>query len=84
VSQKEFLIVLAHASSCLSCRYKLLGDPGSVLRGRALTEEEREKLSHLSDQDFVTTELLARGAGTTPDELRAYADHAVVRLRHFQ
>ncbi len=84
MSQKEVLIVLAHAMSCPSCRNKLLGNPAAVLRGRALTEEERERLAQLGDQDFLTPELLARGAGTTADDLRAYADHAVVRLRHFQ
>ncbi len=84
MSQKEVLIVLAHALSCSSCRSKLLDDPAAVLRGRALTEEERETLSHLTGGDFLTTELLARGSGTTTDDLRAYSDHAVVRLRHFQ
>ncbi len=83
MSQKEVLIVLAHALSCPACRSRLLDEPQVVLRGRALTESEREGLGTLSEKDFLTTELLARGSGTTADDLRAYADHAVVRLRHF-
>jgi hypothetical protein len=84
VSQREVLIVLAHAMNCMNCRDRLLREPSAVLRGRALTEEEREILSNLSDQDFQTAELLARGTGTTADNVRSYVDHAVVRLRHFQ
>ena len=83
MSQKEYLIVLAHALSCVPCRSRLLAEPASILRGRSLTDDEKESLSNLSDKDFATTELLARGAGARVDDLRAYADHAVVRLRHF-
>ncbi len=83
MSQKEVLIVLAHALSCSACRSKLLDEPQAVLRSRSLTEAEREGLGKLTEKDFLTTELLARGSGATADDLRAYADHAVVRLRHF-
>ncbi len=83
MSQKEFLIVLAHAMSCSACRSRLLAEPATIFRGRSLTDDEKETLRHLSDEDFTTTELLARGSGARTDDLRAYADHAVVRLRHF-
>ncbi len=83
MSQKEVLIVLAHALSCPMCRSKMLDQPEVVFRGRALTEQEREELGKLTEKDFLTAELLARGSGTRADDLRAYADHAVVRLRHF-
>ncbi len=83
MSQKEYLIVLAHAMSCTACRSRLLAEPASIFRGRSLTDDEKESLSNLSDKDFTTTELLARGSGARADDLRAYADHAVVRLRHF-
>ena len=83
MSQKEFLIVLAHAMGCSACRSRLLAEPTAIFRGRSLTEGEKEALSHLADTDFTTTELLARGSGARSDDLRAYADHAVVRLRHF-
>ena len=83
MSQKEVFIVLAHAMSCSACRSRLLEEPQSVLRSRALTDAEKESISKLTEKDFLTTELLARGSGTSTNDLRAYADHAVVRLRHF-
>jgi hypothetical protein len=83
MSQKEVFIVLAHALSCSACRSRLLEQPQSVLRGRALTDAEKETISRLTEKDFVTTELLAHGSGTSASDLRAFADHAVVRLRHF-
>ncbi|HEX9115915.1 MAG TPA: hypothetical protein VGA61_07600 [Anaerolineae bacterium] len=83
MSQREVLIVLAHALSCSMCRSRLLEKPTAVLRGRALTEAERECLSKLTDKDFVSAELLAGSTGTTSADLHAYTDHAVVRLRHF-
>ncbi len=83
MSQKEYLIVLAHAMSCTACRGRLLAEPAAIFRGRSLTDDEKESQSNLSDKDFTTTELLARGSGARVDDLRAYADHAVVRLRHF-
>jgi hypothetical protein len=83
MSQREVLIVLAHALSCPTCRSRLLETPQAVLRGRALTEDEKANLIKLTDKDFVTTELLARSSGTTSSDLQSYTDHAVVRLRHF-
>jgi hypothetical protein len=83
MSQREVLIVLAHALSCPACRSRLLETPQAVLRGRALTDEEKASLSKLEAKDFVTAELLARSSGTTSADLQSYTDHAVVRLRHF-
>ncbi len=83
MSQREVCIVLAHALSCPSCRSRLLEQPQSVLRSRALTEAEKETISRLTEKDFLSTELLAHGSGTAANDLRAFADHAVVRLRHF-
>lgn len=83
MSQREVLITLAHALSCPACRSRMLDNPQSVFRGRALTESEKEALTKLTSKDFVTAELLARVSGISADELRAYTDHAVVRLRHF-
>ncbi len=83
MSQREVLIVLAHAFSCIPGRDRLLATPQAVLRGRALTDEEKDNLSKLTEKDFTTAELLARGSGMTTADLRSYADHAVVRLRHF-
>ncbi len=82
MSQREFLIVLAHAHVCSACRGKLLADPGPALAIRPLTETERERLSGLKDEDFITPDALARAAGISPTDLNAYQDEAVVRLRH--
>ncbi len=83
MSQREVLIVLAHALGCTACRQRLLDQPNSVLRGRALSAEEKEGLARLKAGDFVTTELLARAAGVRVDDLVEYRDHPVARLRHF-
>jgi hypothetical protein len=83
MSQREVLIVLAHAMSCSTCRERLLEKPDSVFLGRALSGDEKQGLSRLKSGDFVTAELLARAAGVQSDELQAYRDHPVARLRHF-
>lgn len=82
MSQREVLIVLAHAHGCAACRDRLLNDPASVLRGRALSETERETLTNLKSDDFLTPDLLSRAAGVTPGQLEEYRDHPVARLRH--
>ncbi len=84
MSQREMLIVLAHALSCSACRNRLLGNPSGVFIGRSLTADEKEKLSKLTESDFATAELLARGTGTSTEDIRSYTDHPVARLRHFQ
>jgi hypothetical protein len=83
MSQREVLIVLAHALSCSTCRERMFEKPDAVFRGRALSSEEKESLSKLSSGDFVTAQLLARAMGIRVDELQAYSDHPVARLRHF-
>jgi hypothetical protein len=83
MSHREVMIVLSHALACSPCRERLLTKPNSVFSGRALTAEEKEALAKLQAGDFVTTELLARAAGTSTDELSSYRDHPVARLRHF-
>jgi len=83
VSQREVLIVLAHARQCEPCRRRLLSTPASVLAGRALTAEEKGALSQLSSDMFIDAERLATTAGCSAQEIEEYRDHPVVRLRHF-
>jgi hypothetical protein len=75
MSQREFMIVLAHMGNCGMCRSRLLNDPAAVFTGRSLTESEREILSGLKFEDFLTPDSLARAAHVMRDE-------PVVRLRH--
>lgn len=82
MSQREFMIVLAHAGNCGMCRARLLGDAPSVFNGRSLTEGEREILAGLKYEDFLTPESLARAASVTRDELERFSGEPVVRLRH--
>ena len=82
MSQREMLLVLAHAHGCTACRERLLRDPAAALRGHALSEAEKDVLARLSFDDFITPDLLARAAGTTLTELDAYRDQPVARLRH--
>jgi len=83
MSQRELLIVIAHANQCDMCRSQLLTEPDRVFSGRALTEDERETLKKLSRDDFVTPDLLAKAAGLTSEVLVSYQDNPIVRLRHF-
>ena len=83
MSQREVLIMLAHTQWCAPCRQKLLNDPAAVFIGRALSSTEKETLAKLTADDFNTPASLARAMGATLDELDAYADHPVARLRHF-
>jgi hypothetical protein len=83
MSHREVLIMLAHALDCGACRERLLREPAKVFSGRPLTADEKDALTHLTSQDFVTEMVLARKAGTTVEELHGYRDHPVSRLRHF-
>lgn len=82
MSQREFLIVLAHTGNCGMCRARMLGDASSVFSGRSLSESEREILSGLKYEDFLTPDSLARAAHVTRDELERFSGEPVVRLRH--
>ena len=83
MSAREALIILAHAQLCERCREHLLSNPDAVFRGRAVTDEEKARLSELRPADFVTAERLAEASGYGLDELNQYYDHPVARLRHF-
>jgi hypothetical protein len=76
------MIVLAHAGNCGMCRSRLLNDPAAVFAGRALNDHEKELLSGLEFEDFLTPESLARAASVTRDELEHFSGEPVVRLRH--
>ncbi len=83
MSQREFLLVLAHAHNCTPCRGRLVREPAAVFTGRALTPEERETLERLQLDDFITPERLAKAAAITVAQIDEYKDHPVARLRHF-
>jgi hypothetical protein len=83
MSQREVMIVVAHAYGCSMCRDRLIESPATVFTGRSLTPQEKDVLSQLKSGDFITAELLARAIGSTVDELNTYRDHPVARLRHF-
>ena len=82
MSQREFMIVLAHSENCGMCRGRLLGDPAALLASRSLTEEEKAVLAALKYEDFLTPESLARAAKVGRDDLERYGGEPVVRLRH--
>lgn len=82
MSQREFMIVLAHTGNCGMCRARLLGDPTNAFHGRALSDAEKETLSGLTFEDFLTPESLARAAHVTRAELERFSGEPVVRLRH--
>jgi hypothetical protein len=61
----------------------LLADPTSVIRGRSLSDDEKDALARLKAEDFITPETLARATGCTTNQLEEYQNHPVTRLRHF-
>ncbi len=82
MSQRELLLVLAHAHGCHACLSRLLADPAAITRGRSLSQAEKDVLSQLKSEDFMTPELLSKAAGVTASQLEEYRDHPVTRLRH--
>lgn len=82
MSQREFMIFLAHTSNCGMCRARLLDNPAAAFAGRSLNEDEREILSGLKFEDFLTPDSLSRAARVTRAELERYSGEPVVRLRH--
>ena len=82
MSQREFMIILAHTHACSACRGRLLDNPSSLLGSRSLTSAEKETLQGLKHEDYLTPDTLSRAAGITVSDLDAYQDVGVVRLRH--
>jgi hypothetical protein len=82
MSQREFMIVLAHAGNCGMCRGRLLDNPAAMFTGRSLTDAEKEVLSGLKFEDFLTPDSLARAAHVVRTELERFSAEPVVRLRH--
>jgi hypothetical protein len=82
MSQREFMIVLAHTHVCSACRGRLLDNPAALLSSRALTSDQKTTLQCLKPEDFITPDTLSRAAGVAMADLEAYQDEAVVRLRH--
>ncbi len=82
MSQREFMIVLAHTGTCAVCRARLLDTPVAVFTGKSLTDGEKEILSALKFEDFLTPDSLARAAHVARTELERFSGEPVVRLRH--
>ncbi len=82
MSQREMLLVLAHAQLCTACRERLLTSPQAVFSGRMLTDAEKEALLRLKESDFFTSERLAATTGNSVAEINEYGNHPVARLRH--
>ena len=83
MSQREVLIMLAHARWCATCRAKLLTEPLPLFVGRALSDDEKTLLANLKADAFASPARLVQQTGFSLDELDTYAAHPVVRLRHF-
>ncbi len=82
MSQREFMIVLAHTGNCGMCRGRLLDEPIAIFHGRSLSDAEKEVLSGLKFEDFLTPDSLSRAAHVTRADLERYSGEPVVRLRH--
>ncbi len=78
----DLAILLGHAMQCEACRDRLLAAPERATVGRKLSNEQRERLSHLSSEDFENSQTLAAAVGISAQELREGIDHPRARLRH--
>jgi len=83
MSQREVLLVLAHAQQCERCRTRMLEEPDRILIGRALSQDESAMLGKLAAEDFLTPQTLAKAAGVPASSIAEYSNHPIVRLRHF-
>ena len=54
-----------------------------VLVGRKLTQQQRERLTKLTPQDFGNSQTLATAVGLSAAELVEGVNHPRARLRHF-
>lgn len=78
----DLAILLGHVMQCEACRDRLLAAPERATVGRKLSNEQRERLSHLSSEDFENSQMLAAAVGISAQELREGIDHPRARLRH--
>ena len=78
----DLAILLGHVMQCEACRDRLLAAPERATVGRKLSNEQRERLSHLSSEDFENSQMLAAAVGISAKELREGIDHPRARLRH--
>ena len=79
----DLAILLGHAFQCEDCRNRLLDEPERVLIGRKLTQQQRERLTKLTPQDFGNSQTLATAVGLSAAELVEGVNHPRARLRHF-
>ena len=78
----DLAILLGHVMQCEACRDRLLAAPERATVGRKLSNKQRERLSHLSSEDFENSQMLAAAVGISAQELREGIDHPRARLRH--
>jgi hypothetical protein len=78
----DLAILLGHAMQCETCRDRLLAAPERAIVGRKLSNEQRQRLLQLTNEDFENSQTLAAAVGLSPQELRDGVDHPRARLRH--
>lgn len=78
----DFALMIGHVWRCTSCREALMADPTQMGVGYKLSQEQRECISRLSDEDFVTIMRLAEVTGLSTGEIDVAIDHPRARLRH--
>jgi len=79
---RDYLILIGHAWICMDCRLQMLTDPGTMLIGHKVSDEERDCILNLTEESFRTMMDLAAATGLSMDDLRTAIDHPLSRLRH--
>jgi hypothetical protein len=78
----DYALIIGHVWRCTACRNALLTNPETTWIGYKLSEEQRERIQAMDDDDFQTATRLAEATGLSVDELYAAIDHPRARLRH--
>lgn len=78
----DFALIIGHVWRCTACRDALLASPSATWVGYKLTDQQRDCITGLNEDDFRTIMHLADVTGLSTREIDAAIDHPRARLRH--
>lgn len=79
---RDYLIVVGHLWIGDECRDAFLQNPRSTLIGFKLSEDERERLLQLTNDSFLSHQILSDATGISLAELDEAITHPRSRMRH--
>lgn len=82
VRVQDYALIIGHVWRCTNCREALMTDPETIWLGYKLSDDQRNRIRELDDEDFQTLARLTKATGLDPKELEAAIEHPRARLRH--